>query len=184
MKLHLVMAVFCAACCTLLTTAGLAQQPQQPASAAENSLKGFLQGYLSDVPVDEKRTARYFSAFVDLNGDGSKEAIVYLTGHGWCGSSGCTTLILAPKGASYRLVTSITITWPPIRILTSNTNGWHDISVWVQGGGIQPGYEAGLSFDGKTYPSNPSVPPARRMPTKVAGEVVVPTTEVGIQIYR
>jgi len=184
MKLHLLLIALCAACCTFLTVAGLAQQPKQPTPAEENSVRSFLQSYLSDRPANVKSAARYFSAFVDLNGDGSKEAIVHLTGHGWCGSGGCTTLILAPKGSSYRLVTKIPITWPPIRILTSKTNGWHDISVWVQGGGIQPGYEAGLSFDGKTYPSNPSVPPAKPLSGKAAGEVVVSTTETGIPIYQ
>ncbi len=182
MKPRFIKLVLFVACC-FFPVGGLAQQSRQPTSAEDTHLKGFLQSYLSDTPADERSAARYFSAFVDLNGDGSEESIVYLSGRGWCGSGGCTTLILAPKGSSYRIVTSITITWPPIRVLTSKTNGWHDVGVWVQGGGIQPGYEAELSFDGKTYPSNPSIPPARRLPGKVAGEIVVPTSELGIPIY-
>jgi hypothetical protein len=46
----------------------------------------------------------------------------------------------------------------------------------VQGGGIQPGYEAKLSFNGKTYPKNPSVPPAQRLTQQAVGKVVVPVT--------
>ena len=42
-----------------------------------------------------------------------------------------------------------------------------------QGGGIQPGYEAELRFDGKTYPANPSVPPARPLKGKPEGEMLI-----------
>ncbi len=114
----------------------------------------------------DSSTTRYISAFASLGGLKTKDVIVYFTDQHSCGSGGCTTLILAPSGHSYRVVTSITIGWPPIRVLASKSNGWHDISLWVQGGGIQPGYEATLSFDGVSYPSNPSVLPARRAENK------------------
>lgn len=42
---------------------------------------------------------RYALARIDLNGDGS-EAIVYLAGGQWCGSGGCTLLVLSPPGAA------------------------------------------------------------------------------------
>ena len=80
------------------------------------------------------------------------------------------TLVLTPEGASYRVVTKIRITRPPIRVLATSSHGWHDIGVWVQGGGIQRGYEAKLQFDGKTYPSNPSSPPALPVAGKVGSE--------------
>ena len=90
----------------------------------------------------------------------------------WCGTGGCTTLILAPRDSGYELVTKITITRRPIRVLDSKTNGWRDLSVIVGGGGISP-YEAKLPFDGKTYPSNPSMPPALRIDAETAGKVVL-----------
>ena len=155
----------------------------QPSSAAEQSLKKFLQDYVKDPRLDDEKTIWYFDAFVDLNGDGKKEAIVYLIGRAWCGSGGCNTLILARDGASWRVVSHITITRPPIRVLSSTSHGWHDIGVWVKGGGIRPGYEAVLSFNRKTYPENPSVPPARRMSRKVAGEIVIPSVEGGTPLY-
>jgi len=125
-----------------------------------------------DRRFDDDKTARYFDALVDLNGDGKKEAIVYLVGRTWCGSGGCPTLVLVRNSASWKLLQYITITRPPIRVLSSTSHGWHNISVWVQGGGIHPGYEAELSFDGKTYSGNPSVPPARRLNRGAPGEVV------------
>ena len=82
-------------------------------------------------------------------------------------------LVLARDGNTYRVVTRTTITRPPIRVLSTRSNGWHDIAVWVQGGGSQQGYEAELSFDGKSYPANPSVPPARRLSGETDSEVAV-----------
>lgn len=165
---------------------GLAQtQPAVPSSSAKQSLKTFLQNYVKekDSRFDDDKTTRYFDALVDLDGDGKKEAIVYLVGRGWCGSGGCPTLVLVRTGVSWKLLKYVTITRPPIRVLSSTSHGWHDISVWVQGGGIQPGYEAALFFDGKSYAGNPSVPPARRLTGKVSGEIVIPSMDGGTPLY-
>ena len=68
-------------------------------------------------------------------------------------------------------------------MLRTKTKGWHDLGIWVQGGGIQTGYEADISFDGKAYPSNPSIPPARRLTEKVAGKTVIEKDAVGVPLY-
>lgn len=125
---------------------------------------------------------QYTAALLDLNGDGAPEGIVYLTGQSWCGSGGCTTVILARDHKVWRVVTKIAITRPPIRVLEERSNGWRAISVWVGGGGIQPGYEAELLFNGKTYPSNPSIPPARRLLHKAAGKLVIPSPPGGVPL--
>src|SRR5258708_4940349 len=83
-------------------------QPTAPFSTAQGSLKRFLQNYLRVKAMDEDKTTRYFAAFFDLNGDGIQEAIVYITGHGWCGTGGCHTLILARDGGSWRVVAKTT----------------------------------------------------------------------------
>jgi hypothetical protein len=152
------------------------------AQPVDNTLKKFLQNYQGTPATENDKTTRYFVAFGDLSGDGTPEVIVYLTGP-WCGSGGCTALILARNDASYSIVTKITTTWPPIRVLTSTSHAWHDITVWVRGGGIIPGYEAKLRFDGKTYPGNPSMPPASRMTGKVAGRIVISGSEERTPLY-
>jgi hypothetical protein len=154
---------------------------QRPASEA--SLRSFLQGYVREKGLDDDRALTYSCAFVDLNGDGKEEAIVYLEGRWWSGSGGCNTLVLAHKDSSYKFIAKITITRPPIRVLNITSYGWHSIAVWVQGGGINPGYEAELRFNGKTYPSNPSTSPARPLTGKVAGDVVISPSAVGIPLY-
>ncbi len=123
-------------------------QPILQTSARDESVKRFLQAFDSE-RIPDKPT-KYVAAFYDLNGDGKTEAIIYLSG-GWCGTGGCTTLILAEDGSSWRIVSKQPITRPPIRVLASTSNGWHSIGVWTSGGGIQAGYESELRFDGETY---------------------------------
>lgn len=180
-KAYLQAAMLCAIGCATWGAECLAQR--EPPKAG-SSVRKFLQNYLGAPASDEDKSTRYFAAFADLSGHGKQDVIVYITGRNWCGSGGCTTLILAPNKSSYSVVANFTISRPPIRVLASKSNGWHDISVHVQGGGIQPGYDAQLLFDGKTYPRNPSVPPARPLTEKARGNVVVSTTDEGRQLYE
>ena len=152
----------------------LAQSAAPASSNREASLKKILQDYVTVKHFDDDKTAQYAHAFVDLNGDGKDEAIVYMTGQTWCGSGGCSTWILRQQAASRRFVQRITITRVPIRVLDATSNGWHNISVRVAGGGISPPYQAELRFNGRTYPNNPSVPPARPLGKEPAGKAVIP----------
>ncbi len=148
-------------------TCGAEPAQTQADVAAMKSLDAFLAEFDRDLGDG------VMAAFVDLNGDGQPEAIVHLAGSGWCGSGGCETLILVRDGDSWRLLTMIAITNPPIRVLARRSNGYRSIGVWVQGGGTHPGYEAELRFDGKAYPSNPTVPPARPLTGKAAGKTII-----------
>jgi hypothetical protein len=137
-------------CLLLLMFCTVRGENLQAASSDEESLKRFLQDYL-DEPGSTDTTIRIQYAFADLAGDGKREAIVYITGSDWCGSGGCTLLVLVPSARSWKVISSISITRPPIRILSSQSNGWHSLAVRVQGGGIQPGYKADLRFNGESY---------------------------------
>jgi len=128
--------------------------------------------------VKDRHLARYSVALSDLNGDDRPEALIYAmatTGGGQadlCGSGGCALYVLSLSTTGYQQVTNVSISRPPVRVLPTVTHGWHDISVFVAGGGIISGYEARLSFNGSTYPSNPSAPPATRL-TDATGKVVI-----------
>ena len=153
------------------------------ATAQEGALRRFLQTYVGSPRSNEGKATRYFTAFVHLRDDNTQQAIVYLTNDGWCGSGGCTMLILDPKGPTYRVITKVMTTRPPIRVLSTKTNGWHDLAVHVQGGGIVHAYEAKLPFNGKSYPVSPSMPAARPLATEIAGEVIVPISVAGQSLY-
>src|SRR5205823_5110258 len=101
----------------------------------------------------------YVSADVELRTSSKKQFVVYLQGSRWCGTGGCTTLILEPTKQSFKLLGVIPISRVPIRRLPTITNGCHDITVWVSGGGIDKPYQAKLRFDGKSYSRNPSLQP-------------------------
>lgn len=155
------------------------QAVHRPVSKQEEILKKYLQHYVGDPDSADNRATRYFSAFVDLKDSGTDQAIVYLSGDGWCGSGGCTMLILAPQESFYRVVARFTVTWPPIRVLATKSHGWHDIAIRMQGGGIEPGYEAEFSFNGKTYVSDDktNLRPSKRLRERVLlGKVVIPST--------
>ncbi len=160
----------------------VAQTLQGLNSNQGETLTKFLQSYVGS-RGNEDRTTRYVSASVDLRDDGAPEFVVYLTGRSWCGSGGCTMLILRPEGQSYKVFAKIMIVRSPIRVLAAKSHGWHDIAVRVQGGGIVQAYEARLSFNGKSYPSNPTTIPAQRLNEQVPGEVVVPQGAEGKPLY-
>jgi hypothetical protein len=138
----------------LLIFASAQATPGAAPSAPEESLKRFLR------TIDADRSTRYIARLRNLNQNRGPEAIVYMIGEKWCGSGGCDTLILIPEAGSWKILADITITRLPIYVSTGTFRGWHSIGVWVQGGGIQPGYEAELRFNGNTYPENPTVRPA------------------------
>jgi hypothetical protein len=121
---------------------------------------------------------------VDLDGDGMKETLVYVSGEYYCGSGGCHLLVLKSKDTSYQVVGRTPITRLPIRVLATKTHGWSDIGVWVQGGGIRPGYEALLPFDGASYPRGPTTTPARPVAAGTRGKVIIPSTAQGVLLYR
>lgn len=105
--------------------------------------------------------------------DGGHDIAVYISGRSWCGSGGCELMILEPDGTSFRILGDLAITNLPIRQLKTSSHGHPDIGVVVRGGGIRPGYEACLHFDGKTYPNNPTVPPAEPIKGNAEGRVII-----------
>jgi hypothetical protein len=147
---------------------------QTSARATTTDLRSFLVSYLGASSSDTDRAdSRYLTATVDLNGDGQPETIVYLLGNNWCGSGGCTMLVLTTQNAHYKVMTRITITQLPIRVLSTSTNGWRDLAVTVAGGGILHGYEAKLAFNGRKYPSNPTIAAAAKLPANTAGTTLI-----------
>jgi hypothetical protein len=154
-------------CCLLLGASCFAQP--SPTEIRDQRLKAFLQHALRG----EKDT-RYVAAFFDLNDDERQEAIVYFMGPMYCGTGGCETWVLAPKGTSYRIVSKISVVQLPIRALATKSHGWHELGVAVRGGGIHRAYEARLPFNGRRYPHNPTVAPARRITGAVAIKTLIP----------
>jgi hypothetical protein len=169
-------ATFLLALLTLLEPAAAQENANVQSTNRVASLKLVLQ------KLDPSPSARYIAVFADLNGKEPAEAIVYMLSQRWCGSGGCFTFIFRREGGNWVTISKTSITRPPIYVLDSVSNGWHSIGVWVQGGGIQPGYEAELPFTGKTYPLNPTTPPSRPVKNP-KGSIVISSTQQAIPLY-
>jgi hypothetical protein len=97
---------------------------------------------------------------------------VYLIGGDYCGSGGCTLLILRKSASLYERLGRLTVARPPIRVLQSRTDGLPDLAVSVAGGG-GPAHEALIPFDGRRYASNPTVAPAREVEGDAPGQTLI-----------
>jgi len=121
--------------------------------------------------------AQFAVAFVDLNGDGVGEAIVYgpqSSGpDGWCGTGGCGIGIFVRQGRSYRLKSSTSIGWPPVGVLKTRHYGWRDLTVFDAGGGEPHPHSVVLRFNGSRYPDNPTTPPAFPLGERTRQEVLI-----------
>ncbi|NIG57546.1 hypothetical protein [Chitinophaga sp. Cy-1792] len=99
----------------------------------------------------------------DLDADGNMEVFVALTGPYFCGSGGCTLLLLNNNG---KLIDKFTVSGTPVMIGNEKTNGWSNLL--IESGGK---YHL-LKYDGKAYPSNPSLAPVVTKPDMALKKVL------------
>ncbi|MGL4511409.1 hypothetical protein, partial [Cetobacterium sp.] len=111
-----------------------------------------LEAYSLQKGVDE---VYYSYVKIDLNNDSVPEYFVYAYGPMLSGSGGGSALIL---NSDYKEISRFTLVQTPIIINNHRTKNWKDIIMNVSGGGATPN-AAIMKFDGKTYPSNPSLQP-------------------------
>ncbi len=128
-----------------------AQSEPQEVAGLRNVLKyDLLKDDLSSLNTNQRR---FVYQEYDLNDDGLKEIFIGFPQNSYfCGSGGCTFYLL--NGREAERVTRFTVTQSPFIVLKSKTNGWRDLVVYSNGSLRK------LTFNGKTYPSNPSVAPA------------------------
>lgn len=98
----------------------------------------------------------------DLNGDGTPELVVYLSGDAWCAKTGCTLAVLRADKHGYKPVTTIRRVKRPIRVRAESKNGWRTLVVNTGGAGM-PVQTVALQFTGRGYPGNATLLPPIRM---------------------
>ncbi len=120
------------------------------ADSKEEKLKNFLTtDFLKDDLKFLKEDDRKFQyEDIDLNGDGVPETFVRFSSSYFCGSGGCTFLLL---DNNQKVITKFTVMDAPIYIDETVKNGWK-VLVIKDYGKVKE-----LVFDGKKYPSNPSM---------------------------
>jgi hypothetical protein len=145
------------------------------------SLQTFLQEYLKGSSSTVDPTTRYSVAKLSLD-DKTQMDFVYISGQRWCGSGGCTALLLRLDRTSFKVIEKFSLVRLPILVLPNLTNGWHDIALWVRGGGAS-GRPAVLRYNGARYPSNPSTEPAPHLTELPAGGIELPLRPDGDLLY-
>lgn len=148
----------------------------RPSGIEVESLKAQLQ------KLNLGTSTKYTVAFYNLNHAGNLEAIVYLLGPTVCGSGGCNTVVLS-YNHKWSVVSTIHLTRLPIKVMAETYNGWHSIGVNVFGGGVLHPYVAQLNFDGKSYPENPTMPPAVRV-NESEGKVIISSLSRATDLYH
>lgn len=108
--------------------AGTAENPQAP-EERNKSIRSALE------KLEDGEAPSYNISWFDLDGDGRQEALVLMTGEAWCGTGGCTLMVLKQDAASWRVVSRIPACRAPVVLLDGKTNGWRDLAVVAQGGG-------------------------------------------------
>jgi hypothetical protein len=124
--------------------------PQSVDDLMWKNISNFLtQFYLiDDLPnmTDEDKKFQFYA--IDLNEDGQDEYFVLFTSPYFCGTGGCTMLLLDYYS---EVITRFTVMEPPLYVSEETTNGWRDLLIYSEGS------YRDLIFDGTIYPSNPSV---------------------------
>ncbi|MCB2047793.1 MAG: hypothetical protein KDE32_06145 [Novosphingobium sp.] len=157
--------LFPISCALTLAACSASSESETPPADAElpskedTRLVSFLNEKYLDVAPIEYRAGR-----VDLDGDGTDEVLAYVGGSLACGTGGCPFLVLKDDGKTFKVVTEASVTQLPLGVLDTSTNGWRDLWVTIYGGGAKQETKK-LTYDGKTYPDNPTVAPAETIAT-------------------
>ena len=170
----------CRIACVAVAMAVITSPPLN-AQSPPDALTKFLRSYLA--PVDSDHSTSYAFSLVNLDTDAANETVVYPMGDDWCGSGGCTALVLKANGESFRVVGRILTTRLPIQLLDSRTNGWRDLAARVQGGGVIRPYYVILRFNGKRYPGSAGNAPRLRPPARLTGNVLIDVDPPTIDLY-
>jgi hypothetical protein len=143
------------------------------ASASDSTVQLIKNSLVNDLVKNDlkllKENDRKFSYSVaDINGDGKDEIFVGMKGQYFCGNAGCTVYLLNAEG---KKIGRFTIVDGPITISATKTNGWNDLIL------PSKGINYSVKFNGKTYPSNPSVQPKVTAPVSADLKKVLADTE-------
>lgn len=128
---------------------GINSSNLKTANIVRLTLQNIYKEDLSKNSIDDY-SKRFIFFEYDLNDDGKKEILVGLTGPYFCGSGGCTQYILGNQGT---VISRFTVADYPVVIDTQKSFGWKNLFIY------SGGKNRIVKFDGKKYPSNPSLQP-------------------------
>ncbi len=164
----------------VLLVRGYRASANEDAPPRDALLRSAIQHYLQGPPLRNFEPTSYLFAFVDLTGEEKQQAVVYLTGRQWCGSSGCQMLVLTRDRSSFKVISRIPGVKLPIRVLHTRSHGWRDLSVFIQGGGTLDGYNEVIKFDGDRYREQDS---SRTRIAQLGGSIILSRKDKEVPLY-
>jgi hypothetical protein len=96
---------------------------------------------------------KHVRRWVDLNGDGRPELLVWVPTASYGGTSGYPLLIFRQERQRLMLLSRIEPVWTPLVISDSSRRGWRDIIMLAGGGGEEMRYVV-FQHNGKYYSDN------------------------------
>jgi hypothetical protein len=120
---------------------------------------------------EEAARTRYFYNHIDLNDDNVSEVFVQLAGPYTSGTGGDAGAIFTQEDGVYALFQKFTDIRNPIIVCGQMTNGWHDILMYVSGGGAEA-YLAHMRFGSGKYP-DPCDAPALDASLVISGKAIL-----------
>jgi hypothetical protein len=136
--------------CLLFSVNAIAQLPDDP--AVTKKIQAKLKALYPTVQGEDRK---FIYNSVDLNDDGKNEYLVGLVGSYFCGSGGCSMLVL---NSSYGVNTKMTVVGFPVYVgppaSKEVTKGYSNLYVYSKGKG-----NVKMAWNGSKYPTNPSTAP-------------------------
>jgi len=164
---------------SVVVAGATAAKASRPFTVPEvSALRHFLRAYVRRYGGEDIKTIRFAVAALPT----TDSLLVYLQDQRFCGTSGCGILIVKPIGRSFREVDDIGGCWPPFTMLPRRHKGMPDIGIWIQGGGVLPGYQTSVSFNGKRYAYTQGFPPKHRI-ARASGKVLIPDEIPRLSLY-
>lgn len=114
----------------------LEKTPADRQADAQQRLTDALRLIYQDSPLGGD--LRYVSQFVDLNGDGQREAVAFVVPGADC-RAGCDFYVFEPQGDRYEAITRVPTSNAPVFVLDHRHNGWRDLLLTSTGD--EPGSE-------------------------------------------
>lgn len=115
---------------------GIAGEAHTWEKNAEGKLADWIKTFIQK-EGDEGSESNYSFMEVDLNNDALNDYLVRLEGDSWCGTGGCTVLIVEQQPDELKLLNDLS-TVQDMSVAEENNDGWQQIKVEIGGGGSKP----------------------------------------------
>lgn len=168
---------------TIATVAALAvmladlvgrSSPVAAQAANETALRAkvtqFIRQHENEAGIPLEKNAKVSTRLVDLNADGTPEALVIIRDANSCGSRGCTAFVLDLSGPTANSIGDLIA--ETLEALPSRTGQWRDISVNGRRIRFRGGRYGGSAADA----GNPKLEPRAQVKTNSADPSSVPTS--------